>query len=153
MSAKFIRATVEIPVYDTSVDAKAQAEEWFMKHGITQVYVDEASIVENKPSLSASEYEAVEFMIESQGWTDIMIRRKSSMMFDLTIVGKRHGWGFQCWFPLALIEACDWTKPKFALISSYPEMALDGDWSAIRDSEPEKIWVMVGKAVRELGIW
>jgi hypothetical protein len=78
------------------------------------------------------------------------ITRRSEKEFDFGMEGEITGnsykpgekmtYGFSGWFPLAVIRASLW--PSYAEMSDYPEMVESGDWSGIRDSEPETIWAI-----------
>lgn len=65
--------------------------------------------------------------------------RRSDHPFDVNIEGP----GYRSWLPLAVLSNY-WGiyQDKLALMSSYPSMVLDGDWSGIRDSSEEQIWAM-----------
>ena len=69
--------------------------------------------------------------------SDVKYQRKSDKEFDITVEGE----GFVAWLPLAAIRSLTaWTRPSVALLSDYPAMVLEGDWSGIRDSSDEAIW-------------
>ena len=69
--------------------------------------------------------------------SDVKYQRKSEKEFDIEIEGD----GFSAWLPLAAIRSLTkWTRPSVALLSDYPEMVIEGDWSGIRDSSDEAIW-------------
>ena len=78
------------------------------------------------------------------------IRRRSDRPFDVEfegsyVAGFLKGCGLQAWLPLAVIRDSNW--PRLAAMSDYPQMVRAGDWSGIRDSEPEAIWAMFEKVI------
>jgi len=76
----------------------------------------------------------------------VEIARKSEREYDLSISGKtKDGMGFGAWLPLGLISCLDWTADPVAGMTDYPEMARDGDWSGVRDTEEEKLWAIFNK--------
>ena len=80
------------------------------------------------------------------------VERESDREFDLSIRGKGvytkdkeplgHAHEFSGWLPLSTIH-CLTCWPKMVPESDHPTM--DGDWSAIRDSDPETIWAMLDR--------
>jgi hypothetical protein len=80
---------------------------------------------------------------------DIFVDRNSPREFDLHLdgSGSRQHVGFGAWLPLAAIHALDGKRLERAFaMSDYPGMA--GDWSAIRDSQPDTIWWIFNELVR-----
>lgn len=77
----------------------------------------------------------------------LSISRKSSRLFDLEVKGsvekKPVPYLFSSWLPLwAIRELVCWTKPEVAMLTDYPEMVMEGDWSGVRDSDNDKIWTL-----------
>ena len=71
------------------------------------------------------------------------IQRKSEREFDLTIQGrsKELGCQFSAWLVLSAIrDLLPWTSPQIANMTDYPEMAKEGDWSGVRDTDEAKLW-------------
>jgi hypothetical protein len=70
------------------------------------------------------------------------LTRRSPRLYDIGIEGHKAGDGgykFSAWLPLAAIHDLPPLKyAKAVEMSDYPYM--EGDWSGIRDSEPETIW-------------
>lgn len=86
---------------------------------------------------------------------DMEVERKSQEQFDLIIKGKRDIVDrlsafmgvtgglpqFSAWMVLSAIDdLTEWSKPLIADMTDYPEMARDGDWSAVRDTNEDKLW-------------
>ncbi len=75
--------------------------------------------------------------------SDLEIERKSDREFDLSIIGMRNNYPFSAWMPLlAINEMIDWSMPKIAQLSDYHDMVRSGDWSGIRDTNEEKLWII-----------
>lgn len=90
-----------------------------------------------------TEDHVVNTIAKKQGWKDIKIERRSEKMFDLTVEGfdPEMGCKFSAWLPLACIRYLTmWTSHKIAMHTDYPEMAIEGDWSGVRDSSTDSIW-------------
>lgn len=80
--------------------------------------------------------------------------RKSKRQFDIeiegempSVFGKKHDpVPFTAWLPLFVVrEYLKWTHEDIAWMTDYPEMAMKGDWSAVRDSSRSKIWAIFRK--------
>ncbi len=88
--------------------------------------------------------------IEGQrGFKIETIYRRSDKPFDLQLDGTHtftldnedSTCRMSAWLPLlAIREFVLWTHPLVAERSEYPGMAMEGDWSGIRDSSAEQIW-------------
>jgi mRNA-degrading endonuclease YafQ of YafQ-DinJ toxin-antitoxin module len=79
------------------------------------------------------------------------VERKSDREFDLAIKGKDHQLrcGFSGWLILmAIRELTIWTSQAVAKHTDYPQMALDGDWSGVRDTSNEKLWYIFDEYVK-----
>jgi hypothetical protein len=82
------------------------------------------------------------------GLEELKVVRKSDREYDLGLDGRfgsacpyMGGVSFSAWLPLlAIRELTVWTSDEIAGCSNHPTMAAEGDWSGIRDSEPENIW-------------
>jgi len=58
------------------------------------------------------------------------------------------------WLPLAYINRfSEWYREPIVSMSDIPEMARDGDWSAIRDSEVSTIWQIFDYVKLNNNIW
>jgi hypothetical protein len=55
---------------------------------------------------------------------------------------------FSAWLPLQILHDAPWSDDPIAGLSDYPDMAYDGDWSAIRDTEEEGVWEMLAVVIR-----
>jgi len=86
------------------------------------------------------------------------VNRKSDSPGDIIISGtyKTSGYNgakatevaFSAWLPLQIIKSFgQWTKPEIANMTDYPQMALTGDWSAVRDSDERIIWKIYQKVL------
>lgn len=81
------------------------------------------------------------------------VTRRSDRLYDIIVSGTYDYGGpspnsFTGWLPLMFIQSCtDWTDPYIADRCMYPEMAYEGDWSAIRDTPREIIWEIFEDAV------
>jgi len=78
------------------------------------------------------------------------VTARSDDPIDLEIEGVQHAspysdgdytpTNFLAWLPLmAIHNLMDWTEMEFARELDYPFMAMEGDWSGVRDTDPEKI--------------
>ena len=86
--------------------------------------------------------------------TVINIERKSDREYDLSLTAVKTIDTVSCasygWLPLTAISfLVTWTHPAVANMTDYPDMALNGDWSAVRDSSPEKIWAIFNRFVAD----
>lgn len=83
------------------------------------------------------------------------IERKSARAWDVRFEGIMPGAGFSyrftAWLPLAAIRELTWTSRAIADECDYPMMAIDGDWSGIRDTNEEAIWRIFEKHVLKGG--
>lgn len=79
---------------------------------------------------------------------DVKVSRKSDREYDLTLEGRygkdspyMAGVAFSAWLPLlAIRELTDWPSEAIASLTDYPDMVMEGDWSGVRDSDPDTIW-------------
>lgn len=86
---------------------------------------------------------------------DLKVSRRSNREYDLNLEGRfgpdapyMSGVNFSAWLPLfAIRELTVWTKKEIAQYTNYPDMTMEGDWSGMRDSEPENIWLIFHKFV------
>jgi|SanBayMetagenome_1026888.scaffolds.fasta_scaffold20862_1 hypothetical protein len=81
-------------------------------------------------------------------WSEFTVTRRSEREYDLSIEGKyssNHRYmpnvQFSGWLPLIYIrELSNWTSQEIAEMTDHPTMVTEGDWSGVRDSDPERIW-------------
>ena len=78
-------------------------------------------------------------------WTTYTVSRISAREFDLEVEGIHTPFGNECRFIAnlmcsALHSCCDWTSPQVADMTDCPDMAMDGDWSAVRDTNDDAKW-------------
>lgn len=97
--------------------------------------------------LTHRECRLIELLRVAQQWTTFEVERKTDREYDLAINGKSTKYGseggFSAWAILAAIQGLtDWTRPSVAGMSDYPDMAMGGDWSGIRDTDDGKLWAM-----------
>jgi len=94
----------------------------------------------NPAKLSNAEKIILLALAKKEGWKNYKIRRKSAKPFDIGIEGDSNRGMFGADLMLsAIANFVNWTSPAVARISDYPSMAMEGDWSGIRDSSDEKI--------------
>lgn len=105
--------------------------------------------IEKFPKLSNDESQAISKLGVRVDITKVA--RKTAKAFDLVIEGempsllgkKDDGFPFSAWLPLyAIREYLNWTHAEIAEMTSYPQMAMDGDWSGVRDSSSTQIWAI-----------
>lgn len=83
------------------------------------------------------------------------IERNSDREYDLSLKGNYSdkapymaGCAFSAWLPLlAIRELVLWTSSEVASLTDYPDMCEQGDWSGVRDTEKENIWLIFEKFV------
>lgn len=86
---------------------------------------------------------------------DIRVSRRSDREFDLSVEGRygkdapyMAGVAFSAWLPLlAIKELTEWPSESIASLTDYPDMAMEGDWSGVRDSDPDTIWFIFERFV------
>lgn len=86
---------------------------------------------------------------------DIKVTRRSEREYDLSVSGlyakdSKHmaGVAISAWLPLlAIRELTPWPSEEIAACTDYPEMVTEGDWSGVRDSDPETIWFIFERFV------
>ena len=106
-----------------------------------------------KLTLSTNEQRIMTFLGNCESWEEIttVTRDDSGEEFDIHFTGVSRLGSTTCNasadMKLALIHESIWCAPSIAILSSYPQMASSGDWSGIRDSDPEAIDAMFWKAL------
>ena len=80
------------------------------------------------------------------------VEQLSSIPYDISIKGTHDGYmneiRFSAWLPLlAIRELTDWCEPQVASMTDYPEMAMAGDWSGVRDTNRDSIWAIFDRFV------
>lgn len=90
---------------------------------------------------------------KSMGFTNpkvVSVERKSDKDYDVKIECTSDLCSFGMWLPLGAIrELVAWTESDVARMTDYPEMAMEGDWSGVRDSSADKIWAIFNEHVVE----
>lgn len=106
--------------------------------------------------MTKAEIELVNRLVTKDGWEVSNIERRSDREFDLKVEGKygsNHpympGVSFSAWVVLAAIrELTNWTSREVAQYTKYPDMALEGDWSGVRDSDTDQLWNIFDRFVK-----
>jgi hypothetical protein len=79
------------------------------------------------------------------------IDRKSDREFDLVLNGvylleadptRRLDFADYPLLLIAIEVLLDWTKSKVANMTDYPDMAKEGDWSGVRDTDINNLWLI-----------
>lgn len=98
--------------------------------------------------MTTNEEKLVARLVEKCHLEGLKVSRRSDREYDLSLEG-RHGksapylagCAFSAWLPLlAIRELTEWPSQEIALCTNYPDMVMEGDWSGVRDSDPENIW-------------
>lgn len=99
--------------------------------------------------MTKNEIDLLTKLANKEGWEDYTVSRKSEREYDLHIEGKsKKGYSFSAWLVLAAIrELTMWTSPAVAEMTDYPNMAFEGDWSGVRDTNEESLWAIFNKFV------
>ncbi len=100
-------------------------------------------------AITKQEQKALDLLVKT-GKTVKKLSRRSDAEYDIEIHGYNGELGceYSAWLPLAIIYEAMW--PDYIGMSDYPDM--DGDWSAIRDSENGTIMNILKQALLELGL-
>jgi len=79
---------------------------------------------------------------KNSGFELTEVSRLSDKEFDINYNAySGENYTISAWLPLASIHAfVTWPSRHVAILSDYPKMAMEGDWSGIRDSSRDKIW-------------
>ena len=109
-----------------------------------------SSKLNNKAKASLAVRQIVDLLDGDYKVTDV--EALSDNEYDLSIEGTHKLYGsemsYSAWLPkLAISGLVDWSSPEVASMTDYPEMAFDGDWSAVRDSSEEAIWAIFNEHV------
>lgn len=105
--------------------------------------------------MTANENEIVARLVKHCGIEGLKVERRSDREYDLSIEGRfgkdypyMGGVAFSAWLPLlAIRELTNWPSTEIASCTNYPDMVMEGDWSGVRDSEPENIWFIFDRFV------
>jgi hypothetical protein len=105
--------------------------------------------------MNENEKKMVDRLVEKCGIEDLNITRRSDREYDLTLKGRygkdypyMGGTAFTAWLPLfAISELTMWTEESIASLTDYPDMTASGDWSGMRDSDPDTIWFIFERFV------
>jgi len=93
-------------------------------------------------------------LANSMGMTNpkvVSIERKSNRDFDVKIECTSDLCTFGMWLPLGAIRSLTvWADPKIANMTDHPEMAMEGDWSGVRDSSADAIWAIFTQHIEKV---
>jgi len=100
--------------------------------------------------MNAKEQKLVDRLVRKCHIEDLKVSRRSDREFDLSLEGRfgkdypyMGGVAFSAWLPLlAIRELTQWAGDDVAGCTDYPDMVAEGDWSGVRDSDPETIWAI-----------
>ena len=97
------------------------------------------------PTITDREQKLIDTVACRELWKTYTVSRISDREFDLAVEGIDTQFGKECRFSAklmwsALHSCCDWTSPQIAGMTDYPDMAMDGDWSAVRDTDDDAKW-------------
>jgi len=97
--------------------------------------------------MNAKEKKIVDRLVGICHIEDLKVSRRSDREFDLSLEGRfadiLGGVAFSAWLPLfAIRELTQWAGYEIASCTDYPDMVAEGDWSGVRDSDPETIWAI-----------
>jgi hypothetical protein len=98
-------------------------------------------------NITEREQTLIDTVARREKWVTFNVTaRNSGREFDLLIEGTHkqfndRGCKFSALLPLAALHSsCDWCSPEIASMTDYPSMAMDGDWSAVRDTNEAARW-------------
>ncbi len=99
--------------------------------------------------MNDNEKKIVERLVEKCGIKDLTITRKSERECDLALEGRyMNETNFSAWLPLlAIRELTPWAEESIASLTDYPDMTEAGDWSGMRDSDPDTVWFIFDRFV------
>jgi hypothetical protein len=100
--------------------------------------------------MNANEKKIVERLVAKCQIEDLKVTRKSDRECDLHLEGRfgegypyLGGVSFSAWLPLLYIrDLVPWASQEVAQMTDHPDMVMEGDWSGIRDSDPETVWAI-----------
>lgn len=105
--------------------------------------------------MTKNETQLIAKLAKKEDWQDYEVTRRSEREYDLSIEGKygknnKYLSGtFSAWLVLAAIrELTLWTSPEIASMTDHPDMCEEGDWSGMRDSNPEALWAIFNHFVK-----
>lgn len=97
--------------------------------------------------LNHNEIKVINKVAQAAKWAEFKVTRRSDRQYDLEVMGvyasdsHMPNVAFSAWLPLVAIrELTEWTRDPVAGYTNYPDMCRSGDWSGLRDSDPERIW-------------
>lgn len=93
------------------------------------------------PASYPPEKKLILFLARREGWKKYKVSRTGTYPFELRIdgVGKNDIQFSGLLKLIAIHSLVNWTSPQVAMMSSYPSMVREGDWSGIRDSSDDAI--------------
>jgi hypothetical protein len=105
--------------------------------------------------MNDNEKKILDRLVEKCHIEDLKVTRRSDRECDLTLEGRfgkdypyMGGTAFSAWLPLlAIRELTMWTSEAVASLTDYPDMTAEGDWSGVRDSDPDTIWFIFERFV------
>jgi hypothetical protein len=105
--------------------------------------------------MNDNEKKILDRLVEKCGIEDLKVTRRSDREYDLSLEGRfgkdypyMGGVAFSAWLPLlAIRELTMWTEESIASLTDYPDMVMEGDWSGVRDSDPDTIWFIFHRFV------
>jgi len=105
--------------------------------------------------MNQNEKNIVERLVAKCQIEGLKVERRSDREYDLSIEGRfgkdypyMGGVAFSAWLPLfAIRELTPWTSEAVASLTDYPDMVMEGDWSGVRDSDPDAIWFIFERFV------
>lgn len=100
--------------------------------------------------MNANEQSVVDRLVAKCHIEDLKVVRRSDREYDLSLEGRfgkdypyLGGVAFSAWLPLLYIrDMVPWASHEVAQMTDHPDMVMDGDWSGVRDSDPETIWAI-----------
>lgn len=89
-------------------------------------------------------------LLARPGFSIEEISRQSKREFDLQFRGYDNGYAYSAWLVLsAIYNLTDWMNSPLADMTDYCQMAKQGDWSAVRDTDKSKLWEIFNRFVYE----
>jgi hypothetical protein len=108
-------------------------------------------------NITSREQILIDTVARREKWATFnVVARNSDREFDLLIEGTHNQFGdrpckFSARLPLAALHSsCDWSSPQAAGMTDYPDMAMEGDWSAVRDTNDAGQWMMFSSLIEPM---
>lgn len=98
--------------------------------------------------MTPNEQRLVDRLTKECYFEDLSVERESNREYDIVLKGRygknaryMAGCAFSAWLPLlAIKELTVWPSEEIANLTDYPDMAMAGDWSGVRDTDRDRIW-------------